>query len=245
MISPGGLVATLYKSAQIIAAATDQFFGSVVMLLNGDGNSVLDRSQNHAFTQSYGALQSVTSPVKYGTGAIYFDGSSYGVFPPLANYSIGTNNFTIECWVYPLAYGGTIVGGSLFHANSGSQNGYCMNLGENQSRFRFISRGTGGWADNVIVSAGNGPALNTWTHTAVVRNGTTLKIYINGVERGTANIAAGFNLSGSATNATVGYFSDGGTTRYFNGYIDDLRVTNGVARYTGAFTPPTAALPTI
>jgi hypothetical protein len=50
-------------------------------------------------------------------------------------------------------------------------------------------------------------------------------------------------IAGVTTPAAVGWSSDGGTARFLNGYIDDLRITKGAARYTGNFTPPTAALP--
>jgi hypothetical protein len=179
---------------------------------------------------------------KYGTSSLKFNGTTdYFTLPASTNYSMGTGNFTIECWVYPLAYGGSLTGAALFQANSGSVSGYYLNLGESQTRFRFTSNGTGAWADNVVATTG--PALNAWSHVAVVRNGTNLALYVNGTQQGSVTIAAGFTLAGVTTPAAVGWSSDGSTARFLNGYIDDLRVTKGAARYTANFTPPTAALP--
>jgi hypothetical protein len=210
------------------------------LLLNGTNAAIADAS-GHTDVVLVGSA-TVNSFSKFGNGSLKLNGTTdYISIPASVNYSMGTGNFTIECWVYPLAYGGSAVGPSLFQANSLSQTGYSFNLGETQARFRFTSNGTGVWADNLVVT---GPALNAWSHCAVVRNGTSLTIYINGVQAGTTTIAAGFTLAGATTVATVGYFSDGSTTRYLNGYIDDLRVTKGQARYLGNFTPPTVAFPT-
>lgn len=211
-------------------------------LLNGTNAGLVDYT-GKSNPRSIATAQITQTRSKYGSGAIYFNGNSdYLTSPASVNYSMGTGNFTIECWVYPLAYGGSTTGAALFQANSGSTTGYYLNLGESQTRFRFTSNGTGTWADNVVATTG--PALNVWSHVAVVRNGTSLKIYINGVQQGTATIAAGFALAGATTQATVGYSSDGSVIRFLSGYIDDLRVTKGIARYTTAFTPPTSAFPT-
>lgn len=219
--------------------SSDAYWSNVALLINGEQSPIVDLKGNSLTIPVVTNLPTQsTSVVKFGSGSVYFNGSSAYKIPPSTAFNIGTSNFTIECWVYPLAYGGSIAGGAFFQANSLSQLGYAFHLGESQARCRFTSRGTGAWADNVVAAVG--PALNTWSHVAVVRNGTSLKIYVNGVQQGSVTIAAGFNLVGGASNsATVGFLGDGGTSRYLNGYMDDLRVTNGIARYTANFTPPT------
>jgi hypothetical protein len=81
--------------------------------------------------------------------------------------------------------------------------------------------------------------VTTWTHFALVRNGTDTDLYING----TSVIA----LTSDTTNYNTPYIGIGGiydnSSYLLNGYIDDLRITKGVARYTANFTPPTAAFP--
>jgi hypothetical protein len=86
---------------------------------------------------------------------------------------------------------------------------------------------------NVFVTNGNLP-LNTWAHLALVRNGSTTTLYLNGT-----SVA-----SGTSTNPTDNTSPLQMGTSGFIGYINDFRITNGLARYTSNFTPPTAAFPT-
>jgi hypothetical protein len=77
----------------------------------------------------------------------------------------------------------------------------------------------------------------TWTHIAVVREGTgtnQTKIYINGTNDGTGTVSTSFNQT---SVMYVGANRIGGDV--LNGYIDDLRITKGVARYTANFNVPT------
>ena len=83
---------------------------------------------------------------------------------------------------------------------------------------------------------------NTWHYFTVVRNGTTFTAYIDGVA-GTPITGVTAPVATSATGASIGIYSV--TSQYpFTGYMDDFRITKGLARYTANFTPPTAALPT-
>jgi len=96
-----------------------------------------------------------------------------------------------------------------------------------------------------IVNNMQGPAssisVNTWFHFAVVRNGTTFTAYVNGVA-GAAATGVSAAVFYSAQPIRIGVASDGSSFP-FTGYIDDLRITKGFARYTANFTPPTAAFP--
>ena len=82
---------------------------------------------------------------------------------------------------------------------------------------------------------------NRWYHLAFVRNGSSFKIYVDGVEDASATNSGSITAATSDSNsvAQIGYLrTAGGADRYFDGYLDDLRVTKGVARYKSAFTPP-------
>lgn len=86
-----------------------------------------------------------------------------------------------------------------------------------------------------------GASLNVWMHIAVVRNNGTITIYRDGVAgQSVANTAA---IGDSTRVVRIG--SRNGSSGFFTGYIDDLRITNGRANYTTNFTPPTVANPTM
>ncbi len=186
--------------------------------------------------ETVGNAQISTSVVKYGTGSMYFDGDTdYVGFPKNENVNFGSGNFTIEFWVNWIAFG--------------SDKKYCISVTNGSNYWQFnhdSSTGVGflynnGSGATIVINQGNnsGWSTGTWYHVALVRNGTALTVYRNGT-----SLASG-TLSVALTNQTT--FCIGGSagfpTTTMNGYIDDLRITKGYARYTANFTPPTAAFP--
>jgi hypothetical protein len=87
-------------------------------------------------------------------------------------------------------------------------------------------------------------SANTWYHIAVCRAGGYTRLFINGVQSGSTYTDTNSYLNGTARPlvGADGYDNYTGTN-YFNGYIDDLRITKGAARYIGNFTPPVARMP--
>ena len=196
---------------------------------------------NHLITRNGNASQGTFGPLVPSTWSAYFDGTGdYLTTPSNSAFTLGLDNFTIEAWIYPLAYGFTAAGGQIFGTVNGSTSGYSINLGQDINSFRIISNASGSWADTLTVSTGNGPALNTWTHIAIVRNGANLTIYKNGVSVATTASAASWNFSG--TTAVIGRFNDGTNTRDYTGYISNVRILKGTAQYTANFTPATTTI---
>jgi len=79
------------------------------------------------------------------------------------------------------------------------------------------------------------PNSSQWYHIAVTREGSSLKQFVDGTQLGTT-VTDNTNYADGLT--WIGYGGSG----YFNGYMSDVRITKGLARYTANFTPPTAAL---
>jgi hypothetical protein len=79
---------------------------------------------------------------------------------------------------------------------------------------------------------------NTWYHLAYTRSGSTFKIFLNGTQVYTFASSATF----TTTSNTLNIGGQAGGTDNFTGYVDDIRFTRGVARYTSNFTAPTSAL---
>jgi hypothetical protein len=84
------------------------------------------------------------------------------------------------------------------------------------------------------------PSTGTWYHLAVVRDGTNLKVYVDGSAVTTVAVST-TALDDATSDFRIGVYNGGNYEWYFSGHMDDFRVTNGYARYTGNFTPPTAA----
>ena len=207
------------------------------LLTNYTNGAIYDNAMMNDL-ETVGNAQISTSVVKYGTGSLYFDGT--GDYLSILNTSVstpsGTESWTIEGWVYRTTTG-------AFQAIY--VNGYPIQIYLNIDTIEIYISSTNGFS--YIVNGLTGPlvsiALNTWTHFAVVRNGSNFTVYVNGVGGITVSSSTAIAFPSNA-NATIGDAPLFGAYGY-TGYIDDLRITKGYARYTANFTPPTAAFPNI
>jgi hypothetical protein len=206
-------------------------------LLTCQSNRLIDNSTNNfTITKNGDVSVSPNTPFiansSYSTyGSTYFDGTGdYLSAPANAAFQL-TGDFTVEAWVYLTA---TQNFGVIF-LSSTTGTGDSLHVQINSTnRVRVTNEST------AFLLATNAIPLNAWTHIAVVRNGTTLSIYQNGVLNGSTTNSTNFIQNG----ATVGYEMIGGNF-YFTGYISNFRVVKGTAVYTTAFTPPTAPLTAI
>ena len=202
---------------------------NTILLLNYTNAGIYDGKMANNL-ETVGNAQVATSPVKYGSGSMSFNGSSdYLYLPSNPALAMGTGNFTIECWAY---FNQIKLCALIDIATSGTA-----------ARLAFVLYATGYLALDTNASPVTTPAgtivAGQWYHLALVRTGTGTNqttIYVNGVARGTGTVTNDFTF----TTARVGNAFD---NQYMNGYIDDMRVTKGVARYYTNFTPPQQALP--
>jgi hypothetical protein len=190
--------------------------------------------------ETVGNAQVSTSVKKYGTGSLAFDGSGDYLLSnaPSSNlYAFGTGNFTIEMWIYPTVSSGGGVYQAVYDSISVSASPasyprlYVYNGG-----LQFIVYGT-------VCITGGSVSLNTWQHIALCRSSNSTKLFLNGNQVG-STFTDTYNYVNGANRPCIAGSGFTLGTEQFAGYIDDLRVTNGYARYTANFTPPTAALPT-
>jgi hypothetical protein len=137
------------------------------------------------------------------------------------NASFGTGDFTVEAWIFKtVSQNGGIIDARP-SATPVAWAFYC-----DASNYPYFYDGTS-YTSSIAVS------LNTWTHVALVRASGILRIYVNGVPGMSMSYTAAINGGPSV--------QVGGAAAFFPGYIDDLRITKGVARYTSNFIPPKVA----
>ena len=154
---------------------------------------------------------------------MYFDGT--GDYLSLKDnnlFVLGTGDFTIECWLY-------------LNSVSPTYQGIFEGRPSNGAYPTFVMAGAAlCWYTNTAfqINAGN-LSINTWYHVAVTRSSGSTKIFVNGTQGGSTYSDSTNYIS--RTDPLIGGLFDG---YYLNGYIDDLRITKGVARYTANFTPP-------
>ena len=212
----------------------DLYYDSVSLLLHCDGTNgsttFIDNSPTPKTITPAGSAQISTTQSKFGTASASFDGSGdYLALDGSSDFIFGTNDFTIEFNVYFNSGGVNIL---YDHASSGSS-GLFPTIYRNYNSIVYAVSGT-----DLITGAGT-INTNTWYHIAVSRNGTSTRLFVDGIQLGSTYTGAS-NLSVAPTRPMIG--GNGTSTTYMhNGYIDELRVTKGVARYTANFTPPIAA----
>jgi hypothetical protein len=166
-----------------------------------------------------------------------FDGTGDALsIPANPDLAFGTGDFTIEMWVNG-ANSTALVGGSsprLFTLGTAQGTG-CFEVYNSFSTGLTIGTGI-----SVLISFTSSTLLDsTWKHFAITRSGTSLKAFVNGTQAGsTATNSTNLNLA-ATTVSWIGAIS--ASAGNFNGFIDDLRITKGVARYTANFTAPTKA----
>jgi hypothetical protein len=205
------------------------------LLLNYTNGGIFDNAMMNNL-ETVGNAQISTSVFKYGTGSMAFDGTGdYLVIPGSTNLAMGTGDFTVELWVNQQ---------STWNPAGGSNYSHWLSLNNYTSGFMLRPTLTG---DGIQVFVGNtnypytvSLSLNTWYHIAVTRASGTMRLFVNGVQIG-SNQTVTYNLSTNTSN-TIGTAVHN-LVEVMQGYIDDLRITKGYARYTANFTPPTAAFP--
>ena len=209
------------------------------LLLNFTNAGIIDGTMDNVL-ETVGNAQVSTSVVKYGSGSMYFDGTGDNLIAPDSeNFRLGTGNFTIEFWINASASGTyNQVIGTL---TSGTEEGtWRVGNRYNSTNSVYFARGTGSGFNEVVYTVNVNDGL--WHHVACVRINGVIFMYVDGVAQtassGSASIAG---TCSSANRLWVGY--NGRDNAYLTGYLDDVRVTKGVARYLSNFTPPQVALP--
>jgi hypothetical protein len=225
----------VYTSNFAPPVAPLSFNANAVLQVNGTSAAIYDSSMMVNY-ETIGNTLSTGSIKKYGNSSIYIAAAAANVFTPASpNLDFGTGDFTIECFVYSVNSGiglyPTFIS-SVTGWSSGASGHRFNNTGA-ANKFTFHLNGAG---DPFLTSSGT-YSFNTWYYYALTRSGNTWRMFIDGVQQASGSFSGSFNQA--LGGMRLGYAQWDGTNGYYNGYLDDLRFTKGVARYTSNFTPPT------
>ena len=172
-----------------------------------------------------------TAQKKFGTGSGLFDGTGdYLSIPNSADWDFGTGDFTVDFWFRIQTLPSTsdkYVGLVWSHANDRFEIEMYTVDGSNWVMGCYIA---GAWISRNIT-----PAEDTWYHFALVRSGSTCAMYWNGTRLG-ATWENNGNISGSAIMAFgISGYTSVVTNRCLNGWMDEIRISKGIARWTSNF----------
>ena len=204
--------------------------------IKGTDASIIDKSQSSNLKLIGGPTGSTTQAKFANTKSIDFGDGSQTYVMEVSSGAGYTGEFTIEFWMYntyvtstwqSLISNSYVSGSEYFRLYKQINNGQFA-LYHNSTSAKLSSIG------NIV--------NNTWTHVAIARDSSNdITVYQDGTSIGSYNNNQLFGTASSPVN--VGKGGVGDTTNYpMSGYIQDLRITDGLARYTANFTPPTASL---
>jgi len=199
------------------------------ILMNFTNGQITDATSKNDL-ETVGDAKISTTQSKWGGSSMYFDGTGDWLkIPKTALLDFGTGDFTVETWVRF----NTVGIDQAILAGDGTTGSYDIlyrtGIGLVIGRYNTAFDNTFAWS----------PSINTWYHIVWCRSGSSLRAFVDGVQIGTT-VSNSLAYNGGAVYNSIGT-SDNGTNRLLNGYLDDLRVTKGYARYTSNFTPPTSA----
>lgn len=207
--------------------ANDPYWNSVVLAMHMDDTGLTDL-KGHAVTLTGNVARSSTQS-KFGGYSAAFDGSGdLAYVASSSDFAFGTGDFTIEFFVRQAVAGGAHL--IDCRPNSSSNGAYILVYVDASGIYLYVSsavRITG-----PVVSAG------AWHHIALSRSSGSTRLFVDGTQAG-----ATYADATSYISCPVNIGASGNLVWAFNGYIDDLRITKGVARYTANFAVPTEAFP--
>lgn len=207
-----------------------------------DGTYFQDFSPNPKIVGNSGSPVTKTAIKKYGASSLYLNGSSHLFLSNTADWRFGTGEFTIEFWSYGLSAPSSDFGMVISAAPSAGATtaGWIAVVRPSNSRFDFFaSTGSGGFD---VFSGNSGsltPALsdNSWAHCAWVRSGNNMLFFHNGILKNTVAFTSN-TMPNPAQALNIGVATNG-TSFPLVGYLDSIRITKDVARYTADFNPET------
>lgn len=218
----------------------DPAAADVVLLLhfdNADEQPYPDFSTYHRETTPVGLLATDTADPKFGAGSGIYDGTNYIGCASSIDFGFA-GDWTVECWAKRT--------GTSVPNNLNILFGNVLSGGGTQLRLLYFNPLTGAYgyrSPTAVTIPFDDPApLDTWVHLAVTRASGLTRAFQNGIQQGgtlaDGSLAVAHAITVGGANAT-----DWGANQGFVGELDEFRITNGVARYTADFTPPTQPFP--
>ena len=219
------------SNSVIFTSSGDPWYYDVTLLLPLGTSTIptIDASGNALAITNNGTVTQSASYFKYGSYSASFNGTSQYLSATSTTALYFTGDFTMECWVYPTAVGqsnqSTLIGTT-------TTNGATLNITASAYTPVFGKYGTG-----AVLTGSTALTANSWNHVAYVRQGSVGTIFVNGTACGTTADTNTYTCSTIVAGGT------GGASAYLTGYLQNIRVTRGIARYQANFTIPSTSFP--
>ena len=207
------------------------------LLIHADGYDAStffpDDSDTWKAITTNGNAQADTSQFKFGSASILLDGNGdYLSIPDSDDWNFGSGDFTIDCWIRINSLSNFMIW-NQYNGSDGVQV-YYDNTAHTLTFWSYTTSSTGQFYCSWI------PSTSQWYHLSFVRYGSNCIIFINGVSQSITQVHPFTTLPNTALAIQIG--GTGNFSGYnLNGWIDEFRISKGIARWITDFIPPTSA----
>lgn len=211
--------------------------GDILRFTTTGALPTITRTATQKTVTANGNAQISTAQSKFGGASAYFDGTGdYLSIPDSDDWNYGSGDFTIECWIRTTSIG--TVQEIISQIDSGGYKPVYFAI--NSAGKIVLYASSNGTSYDIANGTASTSTLstNTWYHIALVRNSNLFKVYLNGIEE--ISVTSSSSLFNADGTLRIGSGNGG---NYFIGYIDEIRISKGIARWTSAFTPSTLEYP--
>jgi hypothetical protein len=240
----GTAVYSVSSSTLTVPTAPLTAVSGTSLLLSATNGAITDATAKNDL-ETVGNAQISTTQSKFGGSSMYFDGTGDILSSAASQNYVFTGDFTVEGWVY--------IDSTMASSRPDNLKTFIFvgwNTGNTPQLFVYGDTSTAGlglgYYDGTTTSQIAAPvAKDQWVHIAFVRYGAAVYGFVNGVRY---TISSSLTATIGSTNTLVVAGNPNQVSAYYSylkGYIDDLRITKGIARYTSNFTPPTSAFLTL
>lgn len=208
----------------------DEYTVSLLHFNDYDGSTDFYDESGKIWT-AYGDAQLDTAQKKWTASGLFDGNSDYISTPDHADFNMGAGDFTVDMWLRTATIGATQ---SIAMVQMGGVYSW-LNLQRNTADLKFYMSANGAAWDIVNGTTIGVLVADTWYHVAIARSANDLYYFLNGTKIGTIDVT-GVTFMDATGDLYVGA---SGTDQWWNGWIEELRISKGIARWTSDFTPPT------
>lgn len=220
-------------------ASADGIDSYTKLMLHCDGadgsTTITDSSYSAHTVTAVNDAQIDTAQSVFGGASLLLDGTDYITVPDSDDWSWGSGDWTID---FRVRFNSESAYDTFFSQWPGAGNYGILLAQDATTNTVYLFASSNGTAYTTCSAPWN-PTTGTWYHFAVVRTGDVVKFFVNGAQIGTNQTLTG-SLFNSTATLNIGRI-EVGNQHYFDGWIDEFRVSKGIARWTSNFTPPTSA----
>ena len=210
----------------------DSYTSSLVHFDDGNGATTITDETGKSWTVRGNTVMTSTYK-KFGVSSVEFDGDQDDAYTAShADFVFGSGDFSMECWIRRT--GDTGLSEVLIRREAS----WFLALLADDTLIFYTYLNTPAYAGTLLTSSSSITVDSTWHHVAVDRSGSDWKLYIDGVVEATASKSGTFD--DTSKPVSIGAVQEDTTFNEYYGRMDELRISKGIARWQGAFTPPGA-----